>query len=483
MFGRLGIVVVGISLLWTAANVAAESALQVREGTPLVVWGTSKKDKLNLRSDASASAAVLAELPPDTAGLTATGRTRMNGPDQWIEIRHKKKIGWVHSRFVRPASKGADPVLKSPPKEVAQVEPSADPLADCNSDEDTRRLAGCSALIAQGDLPSVSLAMAYSRRSDAHLAAQDFDKAITDRSAASTHEPNDADLKKRLIHAYGLRAADRRAIGDLDGAIADYTEAVRLDPQHHEFLAARSVVNLQKADYEGAIADLETASRLDAANATYRSALARILEERGVAHLQAKDFDRAIADFTKAMELEPSRESLFLHRGAAREQNGQLALALSDYFQAKRINPENAATYVRLGALSSATGQHSSAIDYLAEAIKRDPSNVTAHLMRGLAFEEARQPEQAVAEYQAVLKIDRKHKLAKTSLARVSPHSPTSPEKQKSPVKQVSSSQYECCLRYKRRQGITSPQGACRNHVWMQRNNPAQAGVSDWCAL
>jgi hypothetical protein len=45
--------------------------------------------------------------------------------------------------------------------------------------------------------------------------------------------------------------------------------------------------------------------------------------------------------------------------------------------------------------------------------------------------------------------------------------------------------QMSCCIRYKIRVGISQANavGACKTHVSMQRNYPAQAGVSNWCKL
>lgn len=64
---------------------------------------------------------------------------------------------------------------------------------------------------------------------------------------------------------------------------------------------------------------------------------------------------------------------------------------------------------------------------------------------------------------------------------------PTVRKERETKPKKVSSgsNQMNCCVRYKLRQGISNAnaEGACRNHIWMQNNNPAQAGVSNWCSL
>lgn len=56
-------------------------------------------------------------------------------------------------------------------------------------------------------------------------------------------------------------------------------------------------------------------------------------------------------------------------------------------------------------------------------------------------------------------------------------------EKKKTKGASAGGGQMACCIRYKLRVGVASPEAACRNHIWMQQNNPAQAGVSNWCAL
>jgi tetratricopeptide (TPR) repeat protein len=406
-----------LCLAWGVAHTAAQAqGRAVEAGTPLSIQGVPSGETLNLRADASTKSTVLAKLPANAAELVATGRTQMNGPDRWIEVRHKNKVGWVHSRFVRPSSR---PVLKEPSKETTRIGRSADPVADCNSDEDIRKLDGCSTLIGEGVAPPSTLAIAHSRRSDAFLAAQDFDTAVADRVAALGLQADDENFTKRLVHAYGLRAADRRASGNFEGAFADYTDAIRIDPKNHALLAARAAVNVLRDNYDDAIADLQKAVALDAANTAYASALARLHEERGVAHLTKGDADRAIDDFTAGLALEPQREAVYIHRAAAHEAKKDFDRALADYSEAERLNPENVTTRVRLGSVSLALGRHSEAIVHLGDAIERDQSNITAYMMRALAFEQARQPDQAIADYQAVLKLDKSHALAKASLKRL----------------------------------------------------------------
>jgi tetratricopeptide (TPR) repeat protein len=55
----------------------------------------------------------------------------------------------------------------------------------------------------------------------------------------------------------------RRAKGDLDGAMADYNEALRLNPQYALAYNNRGNIFLQRGDFDTAINNYEAALRID----------------------------------------------------------------------------------------------------------------------------------------------------------------------------------------------------------------------------
>jgi tetratricopeptide (TPR) repeat protein len=76
------------------------------------------------------------------------------------------------------------------------------------------------------------------------------DEAACDRLIAS------GTLKGRdLVGAYTARGMARDDKRDLDGAIADYDQAIKLDPKQGFTYRVRSLVRHEKGDLEGAIAD------------------------------------------------------------------------------------------------------------------------------------------------------------------------------------------------------------------------------------
>lgn len=241
--------VIPACVLVVGGAIAADA--DIRLGTKLRVEGTSPTDKLNLRSQASASSKALVQLPPNAANLEATGRAQLNGPDKWIEVRYGKVVGWVHSRFVAPVdskkSAGAASTAKSTAT-IAKKEPRAsdkepttssqtnvpkvdasvsnDPIADCNSSDRDRKLRGCTALISQADLPSAARAVALSRRADGYLAVGDFERTVADLTEADKLQPSDELTRKRLSFAHYMRGLAHSKHKRHDQAIADCVDTV-----------------------------------------------------------------------------------------------------------------------------------------------------------------------------------------------------------------------------------------------------------------
>ena len=92
-----------------------------------------------------------------------------------------------------------------------------------------------------------------------------------------------------------------------DKAIADYTEAIRLDPRGASAYAGRADAWRCARDYDKAIADYTEAIRLDPKDA-------RIYRWRGVAWREKKEHGKAISDFDEAIRLDPKDPYAPYHR-------------------------------------------------------------------------------------------------------------------------------------------------------------------------
>ena len=100
----------------------------------------------------------------------------------------------------------------------------------------------------------------------------------------------------------------------------------------------------QKKDYDKAIADYNEAIRLDPKDAWAHS-------ERGSAYYEKKDFDQAIADHNEAIRLDSTNPYFICRRAVNRVHNKQYDRAMADLNEAIRLDPKHADAYNSLAWL------------------------------------------------------------------------------------------------------------------------------------
>jgi len=139
------------------------------------------------------------------------------------------------------------------------------------------------------------LAFAFNNRGLGYYTRRDFDHAIADFAQAIRVDPNSA-------QGYSNRALAHEARGDLGQAIADYNQAIRLDPNYAFSLNGRGNTYIDLKEYDRAIADYTSAIKLEPNNALS-------FKNRGIAYTAKQDYGRAIADYTEAIRLAPGDPS------------------------------------------------------------------------------------------------------------------------------------------------------------------------------
>ena len=131
-----------------------------------------------------------------------------------------------------------------------------------------------------------------------------------------------------------------------DRAIADYSEAIRLNPKDAVAFNNRGNLWKDKRDLDRAFADYNEAIRL---NPKYSMAY----NNRGLAWNAKRDLDRAISDYDEAIRLDPKYAPAYNNRGIAWKDKGQLdARSLTMMSQSVSIQktPLHAATAEVAGA-------------------------------------------------------------------------------------------------------------------------------------
>ena len=121
---------------------------------------------------------------------------------------------------------------------------------------------------------------------------------------------------------------------DNDRAIADYSDAIKLNPKYANAYVGRGSAWYAKKDYDRAIADYDDAIRIDPNNG-----LSYL--DRGFVWSAKKDIDRAIADYDEAIRRYPTYAEAFDQRGHAWQTKGDLDRAIADFGETIRIDPQH----------------------------------------------------------------------------------------------------------------------------------------------
>jgi tetratricopeptide (TPR) repeat protein len=144
-------------------------------------------------------------------------------------------------------------------------------------------------------------------------------------------DPAPAPGKPGNAEAWYKSAYDRRHNKDLDGAIADAGEAIKLDPKNGKYWLERGISRGGKGDLDGALDDFNHAVQFAPENAD-------ALRIRAAMKGRMKDFDGAIEDFGVAVRISPKFSRAYGDRGDTYRQMGKIDLALADYNRALELD-------------------------------------------------------------------------------------------------------------------------------------------------
>lgn len=170
--------------------------------------------------------------------------------------------------------------------------------------------------------------------------------------------------------------------GNSDAAITEYNRvlALNLTPaQASVALMRRGNCYEAKHDLERAIADYDQALRLDPKNAAAYDNRAIALEARG-------DRDDAIKDYNEALRLTPRNATAYLNRAGLFLEDGDLSRALDDYTKALTINGQLAEAHCGRADIYLWREQPSKALVEADAAIAADAHAICGYSSRAHAY-------------------------------------------------------------------------------------------------
>jgi tetratricopeptide (TPR) repeat protein len=253
----------------------------------------------------------------------------------------------------------------------------------------TERIASCTLVIERANVGKANTAKLYVARGAVLDGEGKHDDAIADFTRAVALNPHDQ-------IAYTNRATVYMESSRLALAIVDLTEVIGAEPANGMAFYNRATAYERSGERDKALEDYRSAARLLPTFAPATAALGRLLK--------ANNPDAALSDLSEAIRLDPkspalrSRATLYLSLGRLQE-------ALADFNQVIANDASDSLALLDRGVTNDEIGNTESAISDYGRSIALVPS-ATAYVDRGGAYSRLRQPEKALADFDAALKLD-----------------------------------------------------------------------------
>jgi tetratricopeptide (TPR) repeat protein len=255
-----------------------------------------------------------------------------------------------------------------------------------------QRVGACTAIIElDGETPA-GRAKAFGNRGVAYINNGNVDQAVRDYAESLRLDATSAS-------SHHFRGNKYLAENDHEAALAEFNEAIRLDPTEVFSLTNRGREFSARKDYDRAIADYSEAIRLDPEwiIAYYG---------RGLVYNATKQYDRAIADFDEAIRLNPRFVQAFQARGTAHQARNEFPQAIVDYDQVIRFSPKSAGVLYNRGVAHQAIKDYDDAIADFSDMIKINPAYTDAYLNRGMAHRAKGDYSLAIADYDQAIQLE-----------------------------------------------------------------------------
>jgi tetratricopeptide (TPR) repeat protein len=164
---------------------------------------------------------------------------------------------------------------------------------------------------------------------------KDFDRAIELNDKALGFSVSAVDRAAALVNRGNVYRAKRQ----LDQALHDCAEAIKLNPHDPAGYIARAIVFTEQGESQKAMEDCDKALTIDPSRS-------EAYYYRGIDLTEQRKPDDAIRDFTRAIESWPESAGAYFYRARAHERKHEFENALGDYNVALALDPTAAIVYV-----------------------------------------------------------------------------------------------------------------------------------------
>ncbi|MCX4780934.1 tetratricopeptide repeat protein [Streptomyces sp. NBC_01264] len=196
-----------------------------------------------------------------------------------------------------------------------------------------------------------------------------------------------------------LRGRDHRVAEDYVQAVADYTQALALDPGAVRAHLGRALTHLLTSSDDEAIADYTRVIEVDPGHASS-------LIDRGMLYRWADRYEESLADLNRAVETVPDDQWALAERGATYHAMARYEEALADFARALAAQPAHETlTLVRRADTFEAMGRHEEALDDFRSAIELSPDYGWAYFGRAHTLRDLGRYEEALADFTRAVEL------------------------------------------------------------------------------
>ncbi|XP_033111439.1 uncharacterized protein LOC117112460 isoform X2 [Anneissia japonica] len=218
-------------------------------------------------------------------------------------------------------------------------------------------------------------------------------------------------MNKDHVGAYKSRAEIFCEMGELTMAIMNFSQTIKLDPDDHEAYYKRAQMYEQRGDMLLALEDYREVSRL------MPSKTEAVLKRGEYQFNVNKNWMAAIKDFTDMLAQEPNSALARAYRGRAFAKQGMYGNAVEDLSAAIHLDPQCSAPYFYRGCILRKCLPKKALKDFSVSLLLDDSlDNIMAYMHRGILYMELNRFEDAMADFESVLKLDRNMAAAHVNL-------------------------------------------------------------------
>jgi tetratricopeptide (TPR) repeat protein len=225
-------------------------------------------------------------------------------------------------------------------------------------------------------------------------------EAIAEYTEALRVQPDDAETEQPMQCAavHNNLALVLAGHGQIDDALAHIQEAIRIQPDFAPAYYNLGLVQEKLGKLNEARAGYSKALRFrpDYAEAHYNLGL--LLQRQG-------NVKEAMEHYTQAVIAKPDFAKAHINRGVLFAAQGKVEEAIQCYREALRVNPDMAEAHNNLGVILASQGQINEAARHFAEAVRINPIHADAYYNLGMTLANQGDIQGAIDKYREALRL------------------------------------------------------------------------------